>query len=166
MENKLSKILENYKGEFPKLFTEIGEYSFGTELGKAKVFYSKKYKIFEVRRWFDTYYKSDFGIPVKNAKDGFYNSDGQKIGHSLTGAPLNKYVVKFIKKYDIKPDFDKFLQNKSALDRVYLERDKDRIMLTLEKELFSSVKSLFVSMISDKSKKAKEKLRKMKSTNN
>jgi hypothetical protein len=166
MKNRLSEIFESYKGEFPELFTEIGEYNFGTELGKAKVFYSKKYKIFKVRRWFNTYYKSDFGIPVKNAKDEFYNSDGQKIGHSLTGALVDKYAIKFIKKYGIKPDFDKFLQNKSVLDRVYLEKDKDRIMPILKKELFSTVKSLFVSMISNKSKKAKEKLKKMRFTNN
>jgi hypothetical protein len=166
MKNRLSKILESYKGEFPELFTEIGEYNFGSELGKAKVFYSEKYQIFKIRRWFNTYYKSDFEIDVKNAKDEFYNLNGQKIGHSLTGALVNKYVVKFIKKYDIKPNFDEFLQKKSSIDRIYLQRNKDSVICTLERELFSNIKSLFVSMISDKSKKAKEKLKKMRFTNN
>jgi hypothetical protein len=131
--DRLSELLSNYVGEFNDLFTEIGKYRFGSELGIAKVFYSKKYQIFKVRNWYDTYFKNDYGIEVKNSKDQFYDKNCKKIGSSLTGALLDKYVRNFIVKYNIKSD------------------------------QFSKVKMLFVSMITDKGNNAKTKLKAMKS---
>lgn len=158
MKAKLRQLLTQYNGEFDKLFTEIGQYNFGKELGIAKVYYSNKYKFFKVRSWYNTYYKSDFGIETKNAKDIFYDLEGNKVGKSLTGALIHWHAVKFIEKYSIKPDFDKFLLKKSELEAIYFKKNKDNIMKELEKDLFSNIKALFVSMITDKSKKAKDKL--------